>query len=93
MSNPFDLDVHDDEMVECPECHEKTVASDWPEGDGVAIFCDDCGEHPGTECPSCGERFDLVFWETCDGCGRLASAYEMQNFRCGQCRGIGAQER
>jgi hypothetical protein len=24
----------------------------------VEVRCDDCGSHPGHECPRCGERFD-----------------------------------
>lgn len=45
-------------FLKCPECGKASHIEDWPERE---IHCEDCGSHPGTECPQCGEEFDLIF--------------------------------
>lgn len=49
-----------DGLVKCPDCELCSPAEWWPE---QRVYCDDCGDHPGTDCPLCGERYDLIFRE------------------------------
>ena len=45
--------------VICPHC-EATVAIN---NDIDGIWCEDCGTHPGHDCPACDEPVDLIFAE------------------------------
>lgn len=44
----------------CPECKVTTATAAWQE---TSLYCEDCGEHDGRECPNCGHVFDYV-WNT-----------------------------
>ena len=79
MSNPFLDDVYDDLLVVCPECKEKTPASEWPDHEGTEVYCEDCGSHPGTACPKCDDRSDLVFCGVCAYCGRLQNSRDIND--------------
>ena len=54
-----------DEWV-CPECKESSPIEDWRE---VPVYCEDCGDHDGRECPLCGNVEDHVW-----GAGRIRKA-------------------
>jgi uncharacterized protein (DUF983 family) len=53
-TNPINIDSE----IICPECKEKSLIMRWTD---CEIYCDDCGEHAGLECPLCNERFDHVW--------------------------------
>ena len=42
----------------CPECKKTSKIEDWKE---CEMYCEDCGDHEGRECPECEERFDYVW--------------------------------
>lgn len=47
-----------DKVWICPKCEVGTLGSEWQEGE---VGCEDCGTHPGRECPKCGEWYDHVW--------------------------------
>jgi len=56
--------VYEWTSVQCPECKEWRLASEWSD---CEVDCEDCGSHAAVRCPSCQYAFDHVhgpFFET-----------------------------
>ncbi len=47
--------------IECPECNEYSIYSDWSM---ASVPCEDCGEHSAIRCPKCDTVFDHVWSPT-----------------------------
>lgn len=47
-------------FIYCPECECYTSAAKWKV---YECYCEDCGDHPGTQCPNCSSVFDLIYSE------------------------------
>ena len=56
-------DVHNDQIVQCPECEHICKAKKWR---NTTVPCEDCGEHSAVICPNCDEVFDTVFVDPTD---------------------------
>lgn len=43
-------------FIKCDNC--TIISTNWEE---CEVYCEDCGDHSGLECPNCDYRVDLVF--------------------------------
>jgi uncharacterized protein (DUF983 family) len=51
----FNKPIYEGCEIECPECKEYSLHTDWIE---TEVGCEDCGSHSAIQCPKCDEPFD-----------------------------------